>query len=135
MNCWAFEATHPIWNRSGITDYWNGSRVSVGYDNHDTANHVGLIPGGCELSLLGTTLWSSDVQPDPNWELLKSDPAPLEELGFLVFTAVGVGTTGYHDGDDGQRSLSVSPAATWDEVLKDAKKSDLKKYRKRGDQS
>jgi hypothetical protein len=128
------EASHPIWNRSGTTDYWNESRVNVAYDNHEIVKHVGLSPGGCKLFIRGTVLWSTEAQPDPNWELLHLDPAPLETVGILVFTALGISTGGYHDGDDAQRSLTVSPAGTWDEILSDAKRPDLEKYRKCGEQ-
>lgn len=129
------EASHAIWDRSGTTDYWNESRVNVGYDNQDIVNHVGLAPGGCELFLNGNVIWSVETQPDPNGELLHLDPAPLETMGILVFTALGISTGGYHDSDDAQRSLTVSPAGAWDEILRDSKRPDLKKYRKGGEQT
>jgi hypothetical protein len=60
------EASHPTWDRSGITDYWNTSRINIGYDNDRVVKHVGFCPGGCELSLRGTRLWSLEDRPDPN---------------------------------------------------------------------
>ncbi len=52
------EASHPIWDRTGTTDHWNESRINVGYDNAGIVKHVGFGPGGFELSVCGTLLWS-----------------------------------------------------------------------------
>src|SRR5215831_15641166 len=92
------EASNPIWNRSGTTDYWNQSRINVGYDNDGVVNHVGFRPGGCDVSVCGTLLWSLDQQPDPNPDLLRRDPAPMESVGILIYPTLGICTTGYHDG-------------------------------------
>jgi hypothetical protein len=123
------EASNPIWNESGTMDYWNESRIIVGYDNNGIVNHVGFRPGGCKLSLRSTLIWSIDEQPDPNVHLLQIDSAPVESVGILFYPSLGIGTTGYHDGDENQLCLSVSPAGTWDDVLKNAKSPDLSKYR------
>jgi hypothetical protein len=96
------EASHPIWGPSGTTDYWNESRINVGYDIEGVVKHVGFCPGGCELSLCGTLLWSLEDQPDPNPHLLLRDPAPAESLGILIYPALGISTSGYHDGDEAQ---------------------------------
>jgi hypothetical protein len=122
------EASQPIWDRSGTTDFWNESRINVGYDNAGIVKHVGFGPGGCELALCGTSLWSLDKQPDPNPELLRRDPAPVESVGIMIYPALGISTSGYHDGDEAQLALTVSPSGTWDEVVKDAARPDLSKY-------
>jgi hypothetical protein len=122
------EASHPIWDGSGTTDYWNQSRINVGYDNDGVVKHVGFCPGGCELSVCGTLLWSLDEQPDPNPHLLRRDPAPVESVGILIYPALGISTSGYHDGDEAQLALTASPAGTWDDVVKDAERPDLSKY-------
>src|SRR6516164_11190212 len=74
------EASIPIWDRSGSTDFWNESRIHVGYDNDGIVKHVGFCPGGCELLLRGALLWSIDEQPDPNERLLQIDPSPVESV-------------------------------------------------------
>src|SRR5215204_3303021 len=79
------EASHAIWDGSGMTDYWNESRINVGYDNDGAVKHVGFCPGGCELLLRGTPLWSLDEQPDPNPHLLRLDPTPVESVGILIY--------------------------------------------------
>jgi hypothetical protein len=123
------EASHPIWDGSGTTDYWNKSRINVGYDNDGVVKHVGFCPGGCELSLRGTRLWSLEDQPDPNPYLLRLDPTPVESVGILFYPALGISTSGYHDDDEAQLALTASPAGTWDDVVKEAKRPDLSRYR------
>jgi hypothetical protein len=122
-------ASRPIWEGSGTTDFWHATRVNVGYDNAGTVNHVVFCPGGCVLTLAGARLWTPDEQPDPNPLLLRLDPAPVESVGFLIYPALGISTTGYRDGDDAQRALTASPAGKWDRVLKDAGRPHLGKYR------
>jgi hypothetical protein len=123
------EASHPIWDGSGTTDYWNESRINVGYNNDGVVMHVGFCPGGCELSLRGARLWSLEDQPDPNPYLLRLDPTPVESVGILVYAGLGISTSGYHDGDEAQLALTASPAGTWDDVVKKAEIPDLRRYR------
>jgi hypothetical protein len=49
-------------------------------------------------------------------------------LGFLVFTRLGVTTTGYHDDDESQRALTIFPRGTWDLLLEKATEPDLIRY-------
>lgn len=123
------EASHPIWDKSGTTDFWNESRINVGYTNEGVVNHVGFCPGGCTLLLRGVQLWSLAGQPDPNPALLRLEPTPLESVGILIFPALGVSTSGYHDGDEAQLSVTVSPAGRWDDVVKQARRPNLGRYR------
>ena len=123
------ETPSIIWNRSGTVDNWNESRVNVGYDNEGVVKHVGFSPGGCSVSLRGAPLWSLDEQPDPNPHLLRLDPTPVESVGILIYAALGISTSGYHDGDEAQWALTTSPAGIWDDVVKKAKRPDLSRYR------
>jgi hypothetical protein len=122
------ESTQPVWDGSGITDFWNDSRINVGYTNEDLVDHVGFCPGGAEVRLQGTVLWSLTQQPNPNPELLRRDPDPFESVGILVFPRLGVTTTGYHDEDENQRALTVFPQGAWDRFLQEADKPDLSRY-------
>ena len=122
------EASHPIWDGSGATDYWNESRVNVGYGTDQAVKHIGFCPGGCELALRGVPLWSLTDQPDPNPAMLRLDPAPVETVGILVYPALGVSTSGYHDGDEAQLSLTASPSGTWDDVVREGGRPDLSRY-------
>ncbi|MEO6809901.1 MAG: hypothetical protein ABI353_12380 [Isosphaeraceae bacterium] len=122
------EGSYPIWDGSGTTDHWSEGRIIVGYDLDQAVKHVGFGPGGCEVSLRGAPLWSLDDQPDPNPTLLRLDPVPVESVGILVYPAIGVSTSGYHDGDDAQLSLTTSPAGVWDDVVRRAYRPDLGRY-------
>jgi hypothetical protein len=83
------------------------------------------------LSLRDRQLWSIAEQPDPNPLLLHLDPTPLESVGILIFPGLGVSTSGYHDDDEAQLSVTASRAGTWDEILKKARPPNLEKYRSR----
>lgn len=126
------DATQRIWNDSGTSDFWDEPRMNIGYDNRGIVNHLGFSAGGCELSLLGTVLWPSGKECDPNWQLLLRESAPVEYLGFLIFPRLGVCTGGFHDDDENQRALTVWPASQWDEYLKKSKTPDLSKYQLTG---
>src|SRR5262245_48760965 len=110
------ESSYPIWDGSGTTDHWHKLGINVGYDNDRVVMHVGFRPGGCELYLRGNLLWSAEEQPDPNEKLLRIDPAPVQSVGILIYPALGISTSGYHNGDENQLSLAVSPVGTWDDV-------------------
>jgi hypothetical protein len=128
------ETTTTTWDKSGTSDYWFRSTVTVGYDLDGIVDHVGFSPGGYELCLKGSVLWTAGEHPDPNPVLLRTDPDPVERLGFLVFNRVCVTTTGYHDDDEFQRALTVYPPGKWDEELAEATTPDLDRYRQGGEQ-
>jgi hypothetical protein len=115
-----------------VTDYWDSSNINIHYSKRGLVDHMGFSPGAFELRLLGTVLWSAKRHPDPNRQLLRQDPKPLESLGFLVFRQLGITTTGYHDDDEYQRALTIFPRGRWDRQLKEhSKRPDLRRYRAR----
>ncbi len=88
----------PGRNHTGSSDYWLQAKINVGLTRDGIVNHIGLSPGSYVLSVQGQVLWSSTAHPDPNPALLRLDPRPVTTLGFLVFTALGVTTTGFAAG-------------------------------------
>jgi hypothetical protein len=102
--------------------------VNIGYDELGAVNQLGLGPGEYELTIGGQLFWTPHRHPDPNPTFLALDPEPLERVGFLVFTKLGIATTGYHDDDPGQYAISVYPRGAWDELLLQAKRPSLHKY-------
>jgi len=120
------ESRQTQWRRH--VDSWDECRFNVGYDEQLTVVHVGFIPGRFFLRLAGTPLWSVWTHPDPNPFLLRLDPEPVEALGFLIFGRIGVTTTGYHQGDEGDLSIAVHPRETWDAFLKKGVAPDLSRY-------
>jgi hypothetical protein len=122
------ESSQTVWDGNGTIDYWNGSLVNIGYDLTEMVNHIGFAPGGCELRLLDSLLWTTVNQPDPNPELLRRDADSVESVGILYFRDLGISTTGYHDDDVSQRAIAVSPRGAWDDVLPRSLRPDLQKY-------
>jgi hypothetical protein len=122
------DVSFPVWDKSGTCDGRHTLRMNVGYDNSGIVNHVGFGPGGVNLRILGSELWTAANQPDPKSTLLKLDPDPLERVGFLLFTRLGITTTGYHDDDESQRAIRVYPRGTHDDFLKEATSPDLSRY-------
>lgn len=123
------ESSHPIWDGSGISESYNRSGFNIGFDTSDAVNHLGFGPGGAELTIQGTPIWTPQLQPDPNPLLLRLDPNPLEVVGFWVFLQIGITTTGYHDGDDGQRAITVFAQELKQDWLEGAASADTSKYR------
>jgi hypothetical protein len=116
---------------SGIgRDYWGRqNEINVGYGEDTTVNHVGFGPGEFELRIKNEVIWTPQSHVDPNAKLLTYDSNPLESLGFLVFANIGVTTGGYHDDDPNQYSITVFPKGAWDDLLLEATRPNLAKYR------
>lgn len=128
------ESSFPIWDGSGISDSFDRARHNVGYDNAGTVRHVGFSPGAVELSIQGRLIWTPQEQSDPNPVFLALDPAPLEHVGFWIYLRIGVTTTGYHDDDPGQWSVTVFPPGAKDKSLPRAKAADTSRYVRAGEQ-
>jgi hypothetical protein len=72
-----------------------------------------------ELSFLPTVNLIFDSknlfqQTDPIRIIVGFDPDPYEWVGFVIFLALGVTITGYHDSDLAQRSITVFSRGRWD---------------------
>ena len=124
------ESSFPIWDGSGVSENYKRMRCNVGYDTAGMVNHIGFSPGGVDLAIDGRPIWSTEGQPDPNPILLALDPEPLEFVGFWIFLAVGVTTTGYHDDDPGQRAVTVFPQGSKANLLAEATPADTSRYRR-----
>lgn len=53
--------------------------------------------------------------PDPIVVLLGSDPDPFEWVGSVIFLAIGVSLTGYHDGDHSERAITIFAPGRYDD--------------------
>ena len=104
--------------------------VRVAYYGTDSVVEIGFVPRGIILRFMGTELWNERTIADPVPLLLQHDPEPVESDGFLVFPVIGVTVTGFHDGDESQRAVTVFRRGHWDEFLPAATKPKLRKYRK-----
>ncbi len=111
-----------------LTDYWLENCVNVAYDSKGKVKHLGFIPGDFTLKYQKKTLWTPRSGLDPNPFLLSLDKNPRECFGFLVFTSLGITTTGFHDQDKSQRALTLFPKNAWDGTLKQSTDPDLSLY-------
>lgn len=113
----------------GGSDSW-GPRleINIGYDQKETVDHVGLSPGSFQLKMNGQVIWTPTEHPDPVPTFLRLDPEPLEHVGFLVFTRLGIKTTGFHDDCPDERAIALYPKGGWDKFSSKAKKPKLEKY-------
>lgn len=48
--------------------------------------------------------------------LMSKDPSPVECLGFLIFLKLGIAASGFHDGDEEQRAISIFRQGRWDSM-------------------
>jgi hypothetical protein len=111
------------------SDDWSRYGLNVRYHLEGGVAHLGFRPGQCELRLADRVLWTPGEDLDPNWVLLSLDPAPRELLGFLIFTKLGVTTTGFHLGDASQHALGVFSRGEWDLFLENSTEPDLSLYK------
>tara|TARA_R110000787_G_scaffold14348_3_gene44253 strand:- start:277 stop:615 length:339 start_codon:yes stop_codon:yes gene_type:complete len=72
------------------------------------------------VSLLGIDVFGN---PEAFRKLCELDGAPKEFVGFIVLFKLGVAMTGFHDGDDAQKALTVFEKGHWDQFA-----SELKDY-------
>lgn len=112
-------------------DSWGSQlEINIGYTDNNLVRHIGLRPGDYELKLDGKVIWTPTDHPDPNPSFLLLDSEPLEYLGFLIFTKIGIRTTGYHDDDPDNVSVVLFEKGATDKFLPKAKRPDLSKYGK-----
>lgn len=83
-------------------------------------SEIAFVPWGAQLLFEGVPLIGEGTTGNPIPHLLAHDKAPVEVLGFLLFLELGLATTGYHDNDPGQRSITIFRKGHWDEFLDDA---------------
>jgi hypothetical protein len=79
---------------------------------------VSFFPGESTVELNGErVLTSTSEGPQLTLpRLLAWDPAPRVDVGFLVFFALGVWTTGFHDHDPAQRSFGAFRPGLFDSM-------------------
>jgi hypothetical protein len=118
----------PIISNKQLERWGANSSVNVGYDKYDNVYEIVMTPDGYQLRLDGALVWDENKTVDPNPLLLSLDSAPLERVGFLVFTKLGIATTGFHDDDPGQFAITLYPAHSWDDLLKKGRAADLSRY-------
>lgn len=89
-------------------DYEN---VNVGFDMSNSVAHIGFVPGA-NVAYDGQPLFSQDVFH----RLVRLDSEAKEVVGFVVLLKLGIAFTGFHDGDESQKAVSVFVEGAYDEL-------------------
>jgi hypothetical protein len=89
-------------------DQWDG--VFVRYAGDGGVIDLSLRPTE-ELLFHGADLLS-DADPVP--VLLRTDPHPVEWVGYVISLALGVSLTGHHDDDHSRRAITVFAPGRFD---------------------
>lgn len=98
-------------NSSGEV-YQDWQQFSVRYALDGSGVVEIAINKGVPLSIEGRAIRRDNILD----ELFRLDPSPVECLGFLLFLEIGVATTGYHDLDPEQESVSVFRRGRWESL-------------------
>ncbi len=61
----------------------------------------------------GLELLGPNAVPNPLVPLFRADPAPFEDVGFVVFNRIGVAASGYHDQQEDQRAFTILRVGGW----------------------
>jgi hypothetical protein len=93
--------------------------LTLGYSTDGpaaTLAHIGIAPAAVVPKLGDIRLFE---QPDSTviHGLLALEPKAGTYLGFLVFPALGIALTGFHDADESQRAVTLFAPGAWDKRL------------------
>lgn len=81
-----------------------------------------LLPKGSGELLINNIVldWKDDLLK----EFCQKDGDPYEFYGYIVLFSLGLTLTGFHDGDEAQKAISVFRQGDWDQF-----KGDMKSFR------
>jgi hypothetical protein len=85
--------------------------ITVRYDKATHGVVEIAIDTGISLTLGATPILEGDA---PIAALLQRSRDVVECLGFLLFLDLGIAVTGFHDGDEEQRAVTLFAAGRWD---------------------
>jgi len=94
----------------------NRGWVTVGYKNGKVF-HIGF-GRGARVIFSGRELFG---EVDPIGYCESFDPDPLEWVGFLYFMKLGIRMSGFHDGDESGKTISVFCKGRYDEYREQMK--------------
>jgi hypothetical protein len=95
-----------------VLDYHLKLRVTIAPEG---VVEVGILPE------IPTDICGVDVFSDPGAfsKLCALDGDPREILGFIVLLNLGITMTGFHDGDEGQKAVTVFTRDRWNKFKPD----------------
>lgn len=108
--------TNYLGERNEYRDSWR-----ITYDStRNTVVEFGFAPSSAlDVVFDGASMLCDEC--DPLRELMKRDSEPSLLFGFLVFHAVGMTLTGYHDGASDQRAICLFERGRFDRFIGEMK--------------
>ncbi len=91
------------------------SGYSLGYDANSAQLSEAVFSTG-ELFFHGVNLFGVEDVID---FLRQFDPSPKTAVGIVFFLNLGLSLTGFHDGEEDQKSITVARKGHWDEFVED----------------
>jgi hypothetical protein len=95
--------------------------VELYYDNHMNCffdQNSKLFQIGATRRAKGLMLSSTDIFATESFLVLRTIERNFgncyEMLGFIVFPEAGITLTGFHDGDESQKAMTLFPKGLWD---------------------
>ncbi len=86
--------------------------VNIGFDSKSTVVHVGFGPGA-NVEFENQSVFLRETFE----KLVKLDSEAKEVVGFVVLLKLGIAFTGFHDGDESQKAVSVFVAGAYDDLI------------------
>jgi len=97
----------------------NGLSMTYGKDSNELVE-IGVSKNITELEFGGKYLFTASPLNIFD-ELVKYDGNPYEYVGFVILLKLGITLTGFHDGDENQKAVTVFAKGRWDDQLADLK--------------
>jgi hypothetical protein len=86
--------------------------MNVGFDRADRVCHIGFVPG-VSVEYDGYSVWTHEAFN----RLCLLDGQPKEVVGFVVLLSLGLAFTGFHDGDESQKAVSMFAEGGYEDLI------------------
>ena len=110
------EGSRPVASTGELRERREKSALQAVYAAGDRRLvELGFSPPIAGLEFDGVRLFTSPSH-DALREILRRDPAPLADVGFVVFFDLGLSLTGFDDDDEDDKAVTVFDKGRWDEI-------------------
>lgn len=92
--------------------------LNLSYSNETGLLNELVFSPGAQLFFRGKALFS---EVDVVAFLQTADSEPKSAVGMIFFLELGIRLSGFHDGDESQKSIAVTPQGHWDDYISDLK--------------
>lgn len=91
----------------GEVEYFHDLFMSVGYGKDGLVREIVLAPGKASFRYKSTVICGPGSSVNPLRVFFADDMEPVRSLGNVFFPKLGLAVSGYHTGDDAQRSVAA----------------------------